>query len=73
MNKIDILVKAYEKMSEARESATRASGKFKIGPTSRGGIYLAIGEKNALQDVAISELKDLRDLLNCFLTEVIGE
>lgn len=52
--------------------ASRGSGPFYIGPTNRGGIFFKYKNKDISEDFSIQDLKDMRDLIQDFLTNVVG-
>lgn len=65
--------RAVEKKKEAYAKCIRASGPFQIGPTNRGGMFFKYKEKDVSQDISVSELKDLRELITDFLMRVSGD
>lgn len=73
MNMMDQFVSQMDRVEEARAAATRAVGPWKIGPTRRGGQYLSRGDKHLYDDISVSDLRDLRSLIDDFLLHVLEE
>lgn len=71
MSKLDEYALFNEKKKELFTSCTRAAGPWKLLPTNKGGIILTLNNQDVKSDVSIKELKELRDVIGCFLDEVV--
>lgn len=64
--------KSVEVSKEIWDRCLQKSGKFAIGPTKRGGIFVRWDTKDITNDASLKDVKELRDLLNYFL-QVVAE
>lgn len=72
-----ILLEEYSKSvarsKEVWDKCLRKSGKFAIGPTKRGGIFVRWADKDVYTDASVEDIRNLRDLLTDFLVVVAGD
>lgn len=74
MNKLDKVQLAYKNLVEARKVATCLSdNNVAIGPSAKGTIYFTYKGKDITQNITINELIVIRNLINKFLHDVVGE
>ncbi len=71
MNKLEQYSKFVEQKNEFASSLNRANGPWGLGPTNRGGIFFKFNGKDIKNDISPKELRDIRNLINCFLEEVV--
>lgn len=71
MGKLDSYSRIVEKKQELFQDCTRACGPWKLMPTNKGGIIFQYNDKDVKTDMPPKELKELRDLISCFLNEVV--
>lgn len=71
MSKLDDYARLSEQKKQMTASLVRANGPWKLGPTNRGGIFFKLGDKDIKNDISIKELREIRDLIECFLNEVV--
>ena len=49
----------------------RVAGPWRLGPTNKGGIFFQYNGKDIKNDISPKDLRDIRDLIDCFLKEVV--
>lgn len=73
MNLLDQYAILNKNQLEAFEKCIRSHGEFRIGPTKRGSFFLQYKSKDIISDPSITDLIKIRDLINDFLENVVGE
>lgn len=71
MSKLDEYAKIVELKREFLQNCVRKSGRFSLLPTNKGGIIFNFGPNKEIQDISPKELTEIRDLIDCFLKEVV--
>jgi hypothetical protein len=70
---IDQYAKAVATKKELFNKCIRIAGPLAIGPTNRGGNYLKYKDKDIDSDISVQGLRDIRNIIDLYLNEVIGE
>lgn len=73
MSRLDDYASITEKRHDAFMACLRVCGKFKIGPTNKGGIFINYDGKDISADFSVKELREMRDIIDDFLKVVVGE
>lgn len=70
MSKLDVYAQLVEKKVDYFKTCIRSNGPWHLFPTNKGGIIFQYNGKDVKTDISIKELKEVRDLIDCFLKEV---
>ena len=76
MSKLDEYARLNSIKTEFYLTCVIKCGRVTLGPTNKGGIWLKYdkdGKEIAVNDIAIKDLKEMRDGINYFLTNICGE
>lgn len=73
MSRLGLYAEITKRRHDIFMACLRTVGKFKIGPTNKGGIFINYDGKDISADFSIEELKQMRDIIDDFLKVVVGE
>lgn len=73
MTKLELYLASKKDTHASFMDCLRESNGWKIGPTNKGNLFLRCYDKEVRNTLTPNDLKNLRDLINTYLTDVLGE